>query len=310
MTAIERIIEFGLTTNFEDIPANVIQSGKHAILDTLGSMYAGAKAEGVASLVDLTREWGGAPQSRLVCGGRRLPAPLAALVNGVAARGWDLDDVHEQFHCHVNASIVPAALAIADHQGGVSGRDFLAAVLVGSEFVCRLAACPKLSFSTTGMSLSYQCTFLGAALTSARLLGLDHDEARHAIGIAYARLAGNQQGYVDGAMTVRLMQGVAAEGGVVAALMASRGLTGASDSLEGRFGYFSAFQRGDYDAEPLTQDLGHHWECKNISLKPLYPCCKYTHGPIDATIESLGQDQYDMEGHREARSHSLQSRGL
>jgi len=299
--AIETILDFAMAARLDAMPEATVERGRRAVLDTLGAMYAGVVAEGVAPLTALAQDWGGAPQARLVSGGPRLPAPLAALANGVAARAWDLDDVHELFTCHVNASVVAAALAVADHAPDVSGAAFLEATLLGSEFVCRLAAAPQLSFSTTGMAMTYQCSYLGAALAAARLYGLDRDRTRHAIGIAYARIAGNQQGYVDGAMTVRLMQGVAAEGGVVAAQMAARGLTGAAEMLEGRFGYYNAFQRGAYDPTPLTRDLGAHWENMNVSVKPLYPCCKYTHGPIEATEAALAKAGGDWR--RVARLH-------
>lgn len=289
MDAIEPILDFALAFDLDDAEPAVVERGRQAVLDTLGAMYAGVTAEGIAPLTELAQDWGGRPQARLVVGGPRLPAPLAALVNGVAARAWDLDDVHEQLTCHIDASVVAAALAVADSRSDVSGKDFLEAVLVGSEFVCRLASAPSLSFSATGMAMTYQCAYLGAALAAARLLGLDKDGARHAIGVAYARLAGNQQGYVDGALTVRLMQGVAAEGGVIAAQMAEKGITGASEMLEGRFGYFNAFQRGAYDPTPLARDLGERWENRNVSIKPLYPCCKFTHGPIDATVDALAE---------------------
>ena len=287
MARIDQIVEFARAFQTTDADESVRARAKIAVLDTLASMYAGVKAEGVQPLTALAGEWGGNPQATIVTTGEKSSAPLAALINGVAARGWDLDDVHEQLTCHVNASIVPAAIATAESIGDVDAGELLAAVILGAEFTCRLAAVPKLSFSTTGMAMSYQCTVLGSALAAARLLRLDHEKTLDALGIAYARMAGNQQGYVDGAMTVRLMQGVSAEVGVAAAMMAKAGITGAGDVLEGKFGYFPVFQRGEFDPDPLTKDLGTYWEQTNISIKPLYPCCKYTHGPIDATIAAV-----------------------
>ena len=289
MTKIDQIIDFAAGFSAADMYDALRAHAKRSVLDTLASMYAGVKAEGVPGLTALVDEWGGNQQATLVTNGARSSVPMAALVNGAAARGWDLDDVHEQLTCHVNASIVPAAFAVAEYVGGVDGEKLLASIVLGAEFTCRLAAAPLLSFSVTGMPPSYQFTVLGSALTAAWLLGLDHERTLDALGIAYARLAGNHQGYVDGAMTVRLMQGVSAEVGVSAAMMASRGITAAGDILEGRFGYFPIFQRGQYDPAPLTKDLGTYWEQLNISIKPLYPCCKYTHGPIEATIEAVAK---------------------
>ncbi|MEQ8710313.1 MAG: MmgE/PrpD family protein [Rhodospirillales bacterium] len=289
MARIDEIVEFARHFDIGSIEKGFRERATIAVLDTAASMYAGVTAAGVQELTSLAADWGGNSQATLVTTGQKTSVPLAALVNGVAARGWDLDDVHEQFTCHVNASIVPAAIAIAEYVGDVDAEEVLASIILGAEFTCRLAASPMLSFSTTGMAMSYQCTVLGSTLTAARLLKLDHEQCLDALGIAYGRLAGNQQGYVDGAMTVRLMQGVSAEVGVASAMMAKAGITAAGDVLEGKFGYFNVFQRGEYDPLPLTRDLGTHWEQANISIKPLYPCCKYTHGPIEATVEAVRQ---------------------
>jgi 2-methylcitrate dehydratase PrpD len=289
MDAIENLVAFSLSSERGNLPAAVLERTKLAILDTLASTIAGRDAEGVPTLCGLIEDWGGAPQATVLNTGRRTASPLAALVNGVAARAWDLDDVHEQNTCHVSANIVPVAMALAEARPTITGREMLAATAVGMEITSRISGAPKLSFSETGMANSYQSGFFGAAITAARLLKLDEVRARHAMGIAYARIAGNQQGYVDGAMTVRLMQGVAPEGGLISALMAERGLTGSKDVLEGRFGYFETYQRAQYDPAVLTNGLGENWHLSNISIKPVYPCCKYTHGPIEAAVDGLAK---------------------
>lgn len=282
--AIEELLDFGLSTSASELPDAVVERTKLAILDTIGAALAAVRGEGVPALADLLHEWGGAPQATELVGGRRLPMVFATHINATAGRAWDLDDVHEQNTCHVNVNTVPAALALAEGRGPIAGRDLLAGIAVGSELMCRVTDAPRIGFSETGSAMSYQCGFYGAALTAARLLRLSKDRARHALGIAHAQVAGNHQGYVDGAMTVRLMQGIAAEGGLRAALMAERGLTGSAAVLEGRFGYYNVYHRGRYDREAILDGLGRRWLIHDISIKPLYACCKYTHAPIDAAI--------------------------
>jgi len=287
MDAVEALLDLGLNTRYEDLPPEVVERQRMALLDTLGAAIAGITGEGVQALAAMYADMGGRAEATALPAGRRLPMPAAAMLNGVAGRAWDLDDVHEQNTCHVNVNVVPAILAVAEGRGGVGGRELLAALAVGSEMVCRLSAAPRISFSETGSSMSYQCGFYGSALASARLLKLDQDRARHALGIAHARVAGNQQGYVAGAMTVRLMQGVAAEGGLLSALMAERGLTGSTEILEGKFGYFPVYHRGRYERADLVDGLGSRWLLMDVSIKPPYPCCKYTHGPIEATVAAM-----------------------
>lgn len=287
MDAMEHLLEFGLGAQFRDLPLSVVERTKMAVLDTLGTAIAGIRGESVAELTSLACHWGGNPEATLLANGLRLPLPLAVLVNSTTARAWDLDDVHEQNTCHVNVSTVPAALAVAEARGPVDGRELIAAIAVGSELICRMSTAPRIGFRETGSSMSYQCPFYGVALTASRLMKLPAAQARHALGIAHARAGGNQQGFLTGAMTVKLMQGIAAEGGVIAALMAERKLTGSVDVLEGRFGYYQVFHRGRYEPQDLTRALGTQWLINEVSIKPLYPCCKFIHGPIDAVLQAV-----------------------
>lgn len=288
MDAIEPLLAFALNTRFEDLPPEVIERSRLAVLDTLGTMIAGTRAEGVQQLAGMYREWGGQAQATAFPGGARLPLPHAVFLNALAGRAWDLDDVHEQNTCHVNVGLVPALLACAQARGGIDGRELLAALSVSAEVICRLSSAHRISFSETGNSLTYQCSFYAAAMAAARALKLTPEQARHAQGIAHARVAGNLQGYIAGAMTVRVMQGVAAEGGVLAALMAERGVTGSLDVLEGKFGYYPIFHRGRYERSALLEGLGtDQWRMLETSFKPPYPCCKFTHGPIDAAIAAV-----------------------
>jgi 2-methylcitrate dehydratase PrpD len=87
----------------------------------------------------------------------------------------------------------------------------------------------------------------------------------------------------DGALAKRMGPGLAAKGGITAALMAERGITGERDPLEGRTGLYKTYMGGDYDPAILTADLGKKWEVVNIGDKP-YPCCGLTHACIDAAL--------------------------
>lgn len=289
MDAIEDILDFGLGIQFEDIPPYVIDRTRLAFLDTLGTMVAGIRGEGVIQLSELVSEWAGAPQATLITSGQRVPMPTAALLNGVAARAWDLDDVHEQNTCHIFASVIPALFALAQGRPTVSGKEALTAAAIAGEVICRLSSAPRATFSETGSSMTYQCAQFGVTLMVARLLHLTKDAARNAMGITYARVCGNQQGFQAGAMTVRLMQGVSAETGILSALMAERGITGSAEILEGKFGYYPVYHHGRYERADIVRDLGKEWRIPEISIKPASPNCKFTHGPIAAAIEARAE---------------------
>ena len=69
--------------------------------------------------------------------GDRLSVDQAALVNGAMAHALDYEDAFDPVPLHPNASLLPAALACAD-AFGCTGREFLAAVILGCDLVCRM----------------------------------------------------------------------------------------------------------------------------------------------------------------------------
>jgi 2-methylcitrate dehydratase PrpD len=271
-------------TRFADIPPDVVEAAKKSILDTLGTTLAGSGALGSREVVALVREWGGKKEASVINHGDIVPLPNAVFANAVMARAIDLDDLHEKGTLHASATIIPAALGAAEYRMNVSGRDFLAAVVLGIDFTCRLALAPRISPAITGISYTYTHGILGAAAVASRLLGLDETQTLNAMGIAYSQGVGNRQANVEGALTVRVQQGLTAKAGIVSALLAQRGITGAQNVLQGKYGYYTVFERNTYASDLLTKDLGKHFEGKNISYK-LYPCCKFNHGAIEATLE-------------------------
>jgi 2-methylcitrate dehydratase PrpD len=122
-------------------------------------------------------------------------------------------------------------------------------------------------------------------------------------GIAGAQAAGVRE--VFGSMTKAFHAGRAAQAGVVAALLASRGFTSAPAILEGRRG-FGAVLSGQHDFARATDGLGARWEIHNNGLKP-YACGVVCHPLIDACCElrMRGAVQADTVVAIEAQVHPL-----
>ncbi|MFC1933009.1 MmgE/PrpD family protein [Chloroflexota bacterium] len=278
--------------NYNDIPGEAIEMAKRDILDTLGVAIAGSNKPGGKEIMELVGEWGGKEESTVIMFGQRVPSPYAALVNGTMAHALDYDDVI-QGGAHVGISVIPAAFAIAERKGKVNGKDFLAAVILGFDIHCRLGqARERRARATRSFGPSFLGTalygFFGATASAGKLLGLDEEQMVNAFGIAYSQAAGNFQAPLDGALTKRIQPGFASKAGVLSALMASKGLTGAKDSFEGKHGLFPLYHQGDYDPARLVADLGKHFSIANVGFKP-YPCCGETHTSIDATLALVSE---------------------
>ena len=285
------ITRFVVRSKFEHLPQSAVDVIKTDIFDTLGTALAGSAALGSREVVELAVEFGGKTESSILVYGDKVPSPTAALANGTLAHALDFDDTHDAAVLHAGVSVVPAALAIAERLGKVSGKDFITAVALGVEVTCRMGIATR---PWIGWILTSVYGYFGAAIAAGKLLGLDEEEILNTCGIAYAQAAGNLECVVSGALTKRIQAGFAAGGGVLSALMAQKGITGASESFLGRYGIFNLYQRSDFDPDALTVGLGEKYELSTLSFKP-YPCCRWLHTPIDAALDLVAKHQFELE---------------
>jgi 2-methylcitrate dehydratase PrpD len=289
MDAIAPLVRNLIKIRYEDIPAPVLAATKKSVVDTFAAMLAGTGAQGCPEVVAQALEWGGKEESTVFHYGKKVPAFLAALANGMMARAVDFDDVFEPGTMHASASIVPAVVAAGEMKGGLSGKEFLAAVTLGVDLICRMGRTNRVPSGLSGMNVTFQYACFGCAGVVGRVLGMDEEKMIHAMGLAYSQTAGNSQNLLEGTLATRFSQGLAAQAGVYAAVFARRGITAAREVLEGKFGYYPVYQRGEYDVRNLRDGLGERFEGENVTLKK-YPCCMHSHGAIDALLDISGEE--------------------
>lgn len=281
-----------VNTGFEDIPAEAIAVAKMDILDTLGNaLGAGTLALGCLGVVELVKEAGGKEESTLIGFGGKVPSWMAAFTNSTMAHSLEYDDVYEPATVHCGVTTVPASFAVAERVGKVNGKRFITAVILGIELSCRLSlAAPK----TRSWHPTSVYGYFGSAAAAGKILGLNADQIQNALGIAYSQAAGNAQASSDAALTKRLQAGFASQGGVLSALLAEKGITGAINSLEGEFGLYKVYHGGKYDPAALTSELGKRFAVSHITFKP-YPSGRGTHASIDATLEIVREHDIQPE---------------
>ena len=98
-------------------------------------------------------------------------------------------------------------------------------------------------------------------------------------------------------MIKRLHLGKAGEGGVTAALLASRGFAGPESILEGKFGFCQTFSDSP-DLAYLTHRLGREFESLNICIKRC-ACHINAHAPIEALQQLRAEIGFKPEEIRE-----------
>lgn len=199
---------------------------------------------------------------------------------GGLAHILEMDDLHRDSVTHPGSVVIPAAWALAEeHDGG--GRHFLQAVLAGYEACCRVGnAVGKRHYRVFHNTST--CGPFGSAMASATLLGLDEDKTVWALGNAGTQSSGLWEFLSAGAMSKHLHTARGAESGVLAALLAAEGFTGAERILEGEKGFFEGFC-GDPLPEKVLAEPDGPWQLSRTSIKP-WPCCRHTHPAIDAAL--------------------------
>jgi len=295
-TLAEQVARFALDHPYEALPQEVSQSVKMRVLDILGICLAASELPTSVAMREHARSQGGAPEAHAVGVSGRVPAPLAALVNGTLAHSLDYDDTHLPSVLHPSASVVPAALATAEANGR-SGAQVIAAIAAGLEVCVRLGMVGydqrtrRSIFFENGQHATSICGTVGAAVAAGVLCGLDDKGLLNAIGLSASMGSGIIEANRTGGTVKRMHCGWAAQGGITAAVLARRGFSGPPTVFEGRFGFFQAWLRSEAHPERLVEGLGETWEVPRIFFKP-YPANHFTHAAVDAaaTLRARGLD--------------------
>lgn len=280
------LADYVATTGCADIPAHAVDCAKLFLLDTLAVAWAGSDAPGCREVFEMMRDQGGRPEAMTWAYGARLPASTAAFVNGMSSGALDYDALGRDAPVHVNIVVLPAALAIAERQR-TSGRDFLAALVVGSDIAYRVAA--ACTHPPRGFHFTSAASVFGAAAAAAKLLGLDATGIRHALGIAYTQVSGTKQVMIEPSLSKRTLSAFAARAGVDAALMAQRGITAPGGIFEGEFGFFRLYENGD--PARLLDALGSRFDSVDLSVKQ-FPSCGCNHTTLAAMLRFIRR--YDL----------------
>lgn len=275
----KRLAEYVAETRFQDLPEEPVGVIKNVVLTILGTAIAGADAEGCREVVELARRWGGRREATLLIHGGKVGAHNAAFANSVMARALDFDDVMNP-GIHIGASSVPTALAVAELAGGCSGKDFLAALVLGTEVGARInGASVYDGFDPVGV-----CTIFASTAVAGKILGLNSKQMLDALALAFNKAGGSFQSNIDGSLAVRMIQGFASQGGVISAQLAQRGITGPQNFLEGIHGYFHLYAKDRRDTEMVAGGLGERFELAGTIFKK-YPSSGSTLAGTHAALD-------------------------
>lgn len=284
-TLSHRLAAFVAETPSAAIPAAVRHDARRAILNSFAAGLAGCRDEAIEAMLAVVAPETGPKSAHVIGRSEKLGMLDAAWINAAIANVLDFDDTHQPTIIHPTSPILPALLAYAEQRSAagkpVSGAALIDAFILGVEVCCRVGNAMSPGHYNRGWHITGTCGVLGAAAGVARLLKLDAERVRWAL----ANAATQASGLVEtlGFNSKSLNPANAARNGMLAALLAGRGLSGPARPIEGQRGLF-AVMSDQTDLSRLTDQLGETWELSQNALKP-YPCGVVLHPVIDTCLD-------------------------
>jgi 2-methylcitrate dehydratase PrpD len=290
----ELLAQYAAALRYEDIPADVLDRAKQCIADTIAVVIFGYDLPWSRMVVRFAEKNAPGGNSRILGpGGARVHAPAAALANGALAHAFEMDNLTwPNSGVHPGATLLAPALAVAQERG-IGGRELIAAVLAGAEVMIRIGRATQHRNESRGFHAPGTTGPFGAAVACGRLLGLDAEGMRNALGVAGSLACGLMEfaRSGSGAMVKRLHLGRAAESGVLAASLAAEGFCAPATVLEGEFGFLRVYCGSEFDRTELTRGLGESYATRSITLKR-FPCHITAHTSVQAIIDLRAEHGY------------------
>lgn len=283
----DRFCDFVLQGGYDDLPEDVLHRARLQLLDLIGVAASSIRTPLSRIIRDHAVSMFGAGnrQARLMFDGRGASPAGAALAGGMSIDAVDAHDGFAPTKGHIGVTILPALMAYHDVGLKSDGREFLYNFVMGYEVSGRAGVALHATVPDYHTSGAWNC--LGAAAMGARLMGLDREKLRHAVGIAeYHGPRSQMMRCIDHPTMLKDGSGWGAMAGVSAAYLAADGFTGAP-----------AVTVEQPEVAHLWADLGARWTMKDQYVKP-YPVCRWAQPAVEATLavqRAHGIDSKDIE---------------
>jgi len=282
-SAAQDLIEFVHALSLDAIPQSAIDHAKWCLLDSLGcALFGSTQPWGKIMAEEMLAE-GSKGRSSVVGHKQTLAAPAAALCNGTATHGFELDDLLDEAIVHPGAIVIPAAFAAAEAIEAPGSR-LLLGIIAGYEAINRVGLAIGVEPAKRGHHMTALAGPVGAVIGAGVVMNLSPAQLAAAVGLACSTASGTKSfaAGTGGGMMKRMHAGRAAEAGARMSQLAARGFTAPPTALDGRFGLLEVFSGQSARPEQLAADLGKHWAVERVYVK-VYPCCAW----IQATVQQL-----------------------
>ena len=315
-----QMAEFAVELKYEDLPENVIHEVKRFLYDSIGCAYGSMKTPDVKTMLEIYRDMGGKPESKVIGFGDELPAVSTALVNSLMIRALDFNDIYWKDDPSHPSDLIPSALSAAE-KVDASMKDVIVAIVLAYEFEQRLCLFAKPGVRERKWHHATLTQFV-SPIVAGKILGLTVDEMVNAIGIngSHNHTIGCP---TAGKLTMmkNTVDPMAVQAGVFAALLAQKGYTGTEKVFEGKEGFMDAFigwnakeetlkptdmegrdgiSTWAWDVEALVGNLGQSFKILECGMKA-FPTEALTHTHISCVLNAMNNNGLDYSEVKEVK---------
>jgi 2-methylcitrate dehydratase len=276
--------EFALSLKYDSIPAEALTAARRQLADSMACALGAYNIAAVQAVRRYAIEQGGRADATIIGTDRKVPAGLAALVNGTMVRYLDANDIFvlsrggPSGHC---SDGTPGLLALAE-QYRRSGEELLTCLVASYELQGALAE--SFNFWDRGLHVLTNVAWI-IPIVAARLTGATPKAAVHACGLSVATdMVLNT--WLRPTDTIPMIKGVAVglvlKRALEAAELATLGVTATEDALETAF--TCLVPSGDPGVvQTQLEQLGNRWTTTRNMIKA-YPAQLYTQAAIEAAL--------------------------
>ena len=285
MSATSKLVSFVCRLDPEALPAAIQDQAVRCVLDLVGVAVAGTRTPMAEISARFAHEQFAPGFATVIGSGNPLSVTGATWVNGAYASALDMDDGNRMAMGHPGASVIPAALAIAE-RAGASGKEFLAALVAGYEVAVR-ASTARVPWYKDKMYSTGIWGVFGATAAAGKLLKFDDATLQSALGTAGSHGSFPPGGLQSNHAMVKETIAWSGMTGVSAALLAQQNFVGPADFLD---------YSERWDTSALVTGLGDLGEAAILGtyFKP-YAVCRWSHAAVDGVLELKHRHQLRVE---------------
>lgn len=277
----DRVAEFVLDVTWESVPEGVRRRARMCLLDNLGAVLGGTLTPVSRIAADYASETWRGDEATILLHHKRAQAAGAAFANACAGNGLDIDDDAIYTRGHPGAQLLPVALA-ASEKKDATGKALLEAMVIGYEVAIRTGRCWHHHHEIYQGDGAWGA--VANAAVAARLLGLNKDQVKHALGIAeYFSPNAPLMRDVDHPAMVKHGIGWGAMVGVTAAELAQRGFTGIPSILG-----FDAYR-------DWVWDIGDHYWMTDWVFYKAWASCAWGHPACVAALKVVEENDISVD---------------